>query len=87
VQIDKPDIKGRVEIYMVHLKNLKLCDDIEEVAKRMASLTPGFAGADIANVCNEVINIVFSSLMFFFPWVCGRISPTSATRHKLKKTN
>ena len=59
VQIDKPDIKGRVEIYMVHLKNLKLCDDIEEVAKRMASLTPGFAGADIANVCNEVFNIVF----------------------------
>jgi len=53
VQIDKPDIKGRVEIYMVHLKNLKLSDDIEEVAKRMASLTPGFAGADIANVCNE----------------------------------
>ena len=44
VQIDKPDIKGRVEIYMVHLKNLKLSDDIEEVAKRMASLTPGFAG-------------------------------------------
>jgi len=29
---------------MVHLKNLKLSDDIEEVAKRMASLTPGFAG-------------------------------------------
>merc|ERR1719353_1006837 len=53
VQIDKPDIKGRVEIYMVHLKALKLSDDIEEVAKRMASLTPGFSGADIANVCNE----------------------------------
>jgi len=53
VQIDKPDIRGRVEIYMVHLKNLKLCDPIEEIAKRMASLTPGFSGADIANVCNE----------------------------------
>ena len=53
VQIDKPDIKGRVEIYMVHLKNLKLSDDIEQVATRMASLTPGFSGADIANVCNE----------------------------------
>ena len=52
-QIDKPDIKGRVEIYMVHLKNLKLSDDIEQVATRMASLTPGFSGADIANVCNE----------------------------------
>jgi AFG3 family protein len=66
VQIDKPDIKGRVEIYMVHLKNLKLCDDIEEVAKRMASLTPGFAGADIANVCNEVINVMFKFSYYCF---------------------
>jgi len=53
IQIDKPDIKGRFEIYLVHLKPLKLADDVSEVAKRMASLTPGFAGADIANVCNE----------------------------------
>jgi ATP-dependent Zn protease len=37
----------------VHLKNLALADDIEEIAKRMSTLTPGFAGADIANVCNE----------------------------------
>ena len=37
----------------VHLKNIKLGDALDEVAKRMASLTPGFSGADIANVCNE----------------------------------
>mmetsp|Transcript_52518 Transcript_52518/g.137671 ORF Transcript_52518/g.137671 Transcript_52518/m.137671 type:complete len:348 (-) Transcript_52518:856-1899(-) len=53
ISIDKPDIKGRLEIYMVHLKNIKLADDMEEVARRMSTLTPGFTGADIANVCNE----------------------------------
>mmetsp|Transcript_23490 Transcript_23490/g.56323 ORF Transcript_23490/g.56323 Transcript_23490/m.56323 type:complete len:707 (+) Transcript_23490:37-2157(+) len=53
ISIDKPDIKGRYEIYKVHLANLTLADDIDEIAKRMATLTPGFAGADIANVCNE----------------------------------
>ena len=53
ITIDKPDIKGRFEIYKVHLKPINLNDDIDEIAKRMATLTPGFAGADIANVCNE----------------------------------
>jgi len=53
VLVDKPDIRGRYQIFKVHLKPLKLSDDPEVVAKRMASLTPGFAGADIANICNE----------------------------------
>lgn len=53
VSVDKPDIRGRYQIFKVHLKNVKLGDDIEMVAKRMASLTPGFTGADIANICNE----------------------------------
>eukprot|EP00960_Hanusia_phi_P063316 765448-Hanusia_phi.AAC.4 len=61
ITIDKPDIKGRCEIYHVHLKPLKLADDIDEVAKRMAALTPGFAGADIANVCNEAALIAARS--------------------------
>lgn len=55
VTIDKPDIKGRTQIFKVHLKPLKLVQDmdVDVVAKRLASLTPGFAGADIANICNE----------------------------------
>lgn len=51
ISIDKPDIIGREQIFKVHLKSLKLADDIE--TKRLASLTPGFAGAEIANICNE----------------------------------
>ena len=53
IGIDKPDIKGRRDIFLVHLKGLKLQDNMDEVAKRLASLTPGFSGADVANVCNE----------------------------------
>lgn len=53
IYIENPDIKGRLDIFKVHLKPLKLAGDIEEYAKRMATLTPGFSGADIANVCNE----------------------------------
>jgi AFG3 family protein len=36
------------------LKPLKTAENIEEVARRLAALTPGFSGADIANLCNEV---------------------------------
>merc|ERR1711871_154678 len=53
IKVDKPDIKGRLEIFNVHLQGLKLSEDKDEIAERMSSLTPGFSGADIANVCNE----------------------------------
>jgi AFG3 family protein len=53
ITIDKPDMRGRFEIYMVHLQPLKLQADPSFIAKRLAALTPGFAGADIANICNE----------------------------------
>lgn len=53
VALDKPDLKGRKDIFLVHLKVLTLANPIETVASRLAFLTPGFAGADIANVCNE----------------------------------
>jgi len=53
IQVDKPDIKGRIEIFKVHLKPLKTKLNIGEIAQRMATLTPGFSGADIANICNE----------------------------------
>eukprot|EP01114_Cavostelium_apophysatum_P016043 TRINITY_DN44_c0_g1_i1.p1 TRINITY_DN44_c0_g1~~TRINITY_DN44_c0_g1_i1.p1 ORF type:complete len:901 (+),score=294.90 TRINITY_DN44_c0_g1_i1:290-2992(+) len=55
IALDKPDVKSRVEIFAVHLKPLKIAanTNIEEIAKTLANLTPGFSGADIANVCNE----------------------------------
>jgi AFG3 family protein len=53
IGIDKPDIKGRRDIFLVHLKALKMKEDHDTTAKRLAALTPGFSGADIANVCNE----------------------------------
>jgi AFG3 family protein len=51
ISIDKPDLAGRAEIFRVHLKPLKLSDDVN--ADRLATQTAGFAGAEIANVCNE----------------------------------
>lgn len=55
IEITLPTIKDRVEIFKVHLKKIKLNKDLarEEYARRMATLTPGMSGADIANVCNE----------------------------------
>jgi AFG3 family protein len=55
IAIDKPDLTERYDIYKVHLKPVSISKDLPEddVAQRMAALTPGFAGADIANVCNE----------------------------------
>ncbi|WP_026954726.1 ATP-dependent zinc metalloprotease FtsH [Algoriphagus vanfongensis] len=51
ISIDKPDIVGREAIFKVHLKPIKISDDVD--AKKLAAQTPGFAGAEIANVCNE----------------------------------
>lgn len=51
--VSAPDIKGRASIFKVHLAGLKTNLDKNALARKMASLTPGFTGADIANVCNE----------------------------------
>ena len=51
VSIDKPDLIGREQIFKVHLKPVKLADGVD--AKKLSAQTPGFAGAEIANVCNE----------------------------------
>jgi len=53
VVVDKPDLQGRKEIFLVHLQGITLEGEPEDVAGRLAGLTPGFAGADIANICNE----------------------------------
>jgi len=55
IAIDKPDLKGRQAIFKVHLVPIKMISQAakDAAAERLAFLTPGFAGADIANVCNE----------------------------------
>mmetsp|Transcript_66455 Transcript_66455/g.98529 ORF Transcript_66455/g.98529 Transcript_66455/m.98529 type:complete len:710 (+) Transcript_66455:578-2707(+) len=53
ITVDKPDLQGRKEIFQVHLKGITLEGEIDDIAGRLAGLTPGFAGADIANICNE----------------------------------
>eukprot|EP00922_Rhytidocystis_sp_ex-Travisia-forbesii_P047923 GHVS01071436.1.p1 GENE.GHVS01071436.1~~GHVS01071436.1.p1 ORF type:complete len:755 (-),score=118.83 GHVS01071436.1:324-2588(-) len=55
VNIELPDISERESIYKVHLKPLRLIAglDFDQVARRLASLSPGMAGAEIENVCNE----------------------------------
>ncbi|KAL9296593.1 hypothetical protein ACSQ67_022489 [Phaseolus vulgaris] len=53
IAIDKPDIKGRDQIFQIYLKKIKLDHEPSYYSQRLAALTPGFAGADIANVCNE----------------------------------
>jgi AFG3 family protein len=51
ISIDKPDLKGREAIFKVHLKPIKISSRLD--IYKLAEQTPGFAGADIANVCNE----------------------------------
>lgn len=51
ISIDKPDLVGREQIFKVHLKPIKIGSDVDP--KKLAAQTPGFAGAEIANVCNE----------------------------------
>ncbi len=51
ISIDKPDLVGREAIFKVHLKPIKISKSLD--IHKLAEQTPGFAGADIANVCNE----------------------------------
>ena len=51
ISIDKPDVVGREAIFSVHLKPIKISKKVD--TRHLAAQTPGFAGAEIANVCNE----------------------------------
>lgn len=53
IAIDRPTMEGRKQIFGVHLKNIVTHEDLEHLKGRLSSLTPGFSGADIANVVNE----------------------------------
>ena len=51
IHVDRPDLIEREQIFRVHVKNIKLEKDLD--ISKLAALTPGFVGADIANICNE----------------------------------
>src|SRR5690606_41288804 len=51
IYVDLPDVNERKQIFEVHLKNIKKKDDLD--IDFLSKQTPGFSGADIANVCNE----------------------------------
>lgn len=51
IAVDRPDIKGREQIFLVHLGQITKASDVD--VKKLAAQTPGFVGADIMNVCNE----------------------------------
>merc|ERR1712242_177687 len=65
IYVPAPDIKGRASIFQVHLGSLKTQVEKVPLAKKMAALTPGFTGADIANVCNEAALIAARELAEF----------------------
>ncbi len=60
IHVDLPDLKERSEIFKVHMKNLKI-DKQTVIIDNLAKQTPGFSGADIANVCNEAALIAARS--------------------------
>jgi len=55
IEVSLPDLQGRDQILNVHLKPLKLDPSLsmDQYSKRLATLTPGMSGADLANLCNE----------------------------------
>jgi AFG3 family protein len=53
IVIDRPTMEGRKQIFLVHLKKVKTDEEMDYLSGRLAALTPGFAGADIANCVNE----------------------------------
>jgi AFG3 family protein len=62
IYIDRPTMKGRQEIFQVYLKKIVTKEDVEHLVGRLATLTPGFSGADISNVVNEAALIGKSSV-------------------------
>ena len=64
IAIDRPTMDGRKQIFAVHLKKIVTKEDIEFLMGRLAALTPGFSGADIANCVNEAA-LIGKALRFF----------------------
>ena len=67
IHIDRPTMKGREDIFRVHLGKIVTNEDMDYLTGRLAALTPGFAGADIANAVNEAA-LIGTFIFFFFFW-------------------
>ena len=65
IAIDRPTMEGRKQIFLVHLRKIVTNEDMEHLTGRLAALTPGFSGADIANCCNEAA-LIGTSLFSVF---------------------
>ena len=67
ISVDAPTISGRKQIFLVHLGKIVTDEDMEYLTGRLAALTPGFSGADIANCVNEaaLIGTDFSPLFYY----------------------
>jgi AFG3 family protein len=61
ILVDLPDIRGRKQIFDIHLKPIAYTGNRDALAETLSALTPGFSGADIANVCNEAALIAVRS--------------------------
>lgn len=86
IGIDLPDLKGREEIFNVHLQPIKTSEEV--TSKYLAEMTPGFAGADIANVCNEAALVAARRNKNFvelddFNYALDRIIGGLEKKHKL----
>jgi cell division protease FtsH len=55
ILVDRPDLKGRMDIFSVHTRDLKIDPQVD--FRELAAETPGFAGAEIANICNEAASL------------------------------
>jgi AFG3 family protein len=91
ISIDRPDITGREQIFRVHLGKIKLDQPMEFYSERLAALTPGFAGADIANVVNEAALIAArrgadSVAMRDFENACDRVIGGLEKKNKVIST-
>lgn len=90
VTIDLPDIRGRKQIFDIHLKRITVPanSDRNALAETLAALSPGFSGADIANVCNEAALIAARSRassveMTHFEQAIERVVAGLAKQHRV----
>lgn len=66
IAIDRPTTDGRKQIFLVHLKKIVTTENMDHLTGRLAALTPGFSGADIANCVNEAA-LIGKRIPFFLP--------------------
>jgi hypothetical protein len=68
IALDRPTMEGRKQIFLVHLNKVVTQPDVDFIASRLAALTPGFSGADIANCVNEGALIGKCSFLRSWGW-------------------